>query len=199
MRVLPALLLAVSALAGCIQEDAPLDAASTDAAAPAADAAPAPEAGGSAAAPDAPAAPASLALAYEGRTGRWVCAPSGVNSCTGLPGGQGGENSFYEVALPQPSRVEGTLTWTAASPLTQSLSLALLAMTSCGDDCFEGDVLVRIEGASPLTIEAADLDLPTEAALHISVSIPGPDAPGPVHASYSVEQTFAFEGIASRG
>ena len=190
--LLPLAVLAL--LAGCIvEEDPPVAATVTPPTpeptpqeeTPAADVAPA-------AAPPAP-PPTPAPVSYSGRTGRWACAPDGPATCKGVDLGAKGENALFVLPYANATRVEGTLTWTASTPATAKLTLTLILLAPCDAACEPAPPLARVEGASPLAIEA-DVDLPPGALLALVVEEPQP-VDAPLSYGVSVEQAFAFDGV----
>lgn len=186
----------LATLAGCFSPE-PIDAASAEPAEPAA-----PVAASMAAAPGAegaaPLVAATFPYAMEGRTGSSLCAPSGPNSCRGTSI-SGGENTFTELAYEgQPQAVDATLTWSAATPATERMHLAVFAARSCGDGCIEwgGDGFFEmVAGVSPLSLSASDVFLAEGETLMMSIGLDRSLPPtSPVYFFYSVEQAFAVEG-----
>lgn len=192
MRGLPALVL-LAALAGCVvEEDPPATAALEVPPSPEAEEAPVDAPAPSPPAPQAPPAPRVEPLAYEGRTARWACVPDGPSSCKGRGLGAEGENVVFVVPHAGVLRVEGALSWTAATPATEELRLSLAAAEPCGDACLEWVVLAEAAGPSPLAL-AEDVALPPGAALALLVAHAVPQ-PTPLVMEASLDQAFAFEG-----
>lgn len=144
--------------------------------------------------------PREFPFAFEGRTGTNACVPAGPNSCVGLPaGGTPSENTFNELLYEgTPKSVEATLVWEAATPATEDMYLAVFAVRSCGDQCFEwgGDSFYEVvSGPSPLTLSATGVFLGENETLQVKVGLERkvPYTPG-VFFFYSIDQEFTIEG-----
>jgi len=87
--------------------------------------------------------------------------------------------------------VRGTLTWTAASPATETMSVIVLF--PCGDGCWTGTAdSSSVVGTSPLAVEFDLVGLDGRVALWFS-SYQGASEAG-AWAGVSAPQEFAFEG-----
>lgn len=88
--------------------------------------------------------------------------------------------------------VNATLTWDPVSPVTEELRFGLA--WSCEDGCtFE-----YVEGASPLTIEMADLGITSDLSIFVWTPDQGPDNdPTTLHATH--DQPFTIEGQVATG
>ena len=203
MRALVLLALVLPAFAGCIADDepTPVEAAGVqdpphDASDPA-PASPEPEADPTPAADegDAPerAAPgptdARFAQAFDGLLEKTACVPAGPDACVS-PLGVGSWHALdYDGA---PSHATLTLSWEAASPVTESLGFVLVVVKSCGDGCKEGKGVGHAEGASPLTLDA-DVDVPDGAWLE-TIVYPPRLTPSPVYGMVTTDQPYKVEG-----
>lgn len=194
MRTLP-LLLALALLGGCLgspdAETAAVQNAAVDAAA---------DASANATADAAPAGPAEriAPFAFEGNTGTWACAPSGPDSCTGLPTGVDSENTFAPLEYEgNASAVTAMLTWTASTPATDTMYISVFAVRSCGEGCFEAteeSYWAVVEGVSPLALDATGIELAPEETLYIHVGVASHTPQPPVPFFYGVDQAFSLEG-----
>lgn len=203
MRTFALTLSALVLLAGCISGDEPVESADIQAP-PGADA-PAAASTSAEATAESAAAPAPVSAAFpfsfEGKTGTWVCAPDGPNSCRGLPVGSDSSNTFAPLEYEGTAEAaDVTLTWSAATPATSEMYLVLFAIRSCGDGCFEWDsdtYFQGIMGPSPLTLSASDIKLGANETLYLHVSTVDMTPPLPVVYGYSLEQAFSVEGTVS--
>lgn len=196
MRIF-ALLLALL-LAGCLAGEEPVETQSADAAAATVDAAGAQEAPVTSA-PEAAPVVAEFDFGWEGRTSTSICAPSGPNSCTGLPVSSPGENTFVELEYEGvPNAVEATITWSATTPATAEIYAYVFAARSCGESCWEMDDTMFglfASGPSPLTLSAPDVVVREDEVLMIHLGTMDPTPPVPVAMGYSLEQAFSLEGV----
>lgn len=131
-------------------------------------------------------------LEYAIGTGFVACDPNLPNGCIGesvVPG-----DSF--VRLPFEGTVTGVdlvLTWSAQTPLTQTLGAVIAyGHETCGTDCIDVVDAIFVEGTSPLTVSTGDLASAGADIVYISVYEPRPDLP--VSYSVSIEQTVSIEG-----
>ena len=157
--LLPASLLVLAALAGCMGPEASPEEASPGKDEPGSDR---PAMSPAAATPEGDDAPVNasslrtLPLAVEGNVGTgFMACVLPLQVCPGVAP-VAGDNGL--VVGEQRGRVAGgelTLSWTAASPATEELSFGLMLMGSEGEACPSAD-LGTVQGASPLVIEAAD-------------------------------------------
>lgn len=154
---------------------------------------------GEAAPAGAPAAapPRQVDVSFRGTTGHWACLPSGPNSCSGYGLGDG-EGAVHEIMEANLTAVQGTLTWTAATPATATLGVWAAAMTSCGEGCWEGTEIGGAEGTSPLAVDLQDVDLGPGEIVMLHVYYVEPADP-PVVMGWSLGQAFSFEGQATVG
>lgn len=141
--------------------------------------------------------PTTVPVAYEGRTPTAACVPIAPNTCMGAPVSVAGENTYYVLeneGIPQ--RVALTVTWTAATPATAQLKATLLAVRSCGEDCWEGEPLAEsVTGASPLAVGLDAVDLGEYDSLAVRVEN-APLVPRPPMVFYylALDQAFKVEG-----
>lgn len=166
-----AALLPLSALAGCLDQDV------------------APAATDLAAADELPPTPArtNVTIAEDGATptGAAVCSP--IAGCHGQ--WQASEASSFQQRLGGVlDAAELTLTWDAASPATETLMLGI-AISEDGEWRFETE-----QGASPLTLSRAGLDIPADAEVWVYVNA-HKCTPTPVAPCVSTSQPFHLEGV----
>lgn len=136
-----------------------------------------------------------LPVAWEGNLGTWGGACTDGAGCVF----QQVEGDTTDLVLERPgTNLTGanlTLTWTAASPATEELGFAIMVMATC-DGC-ESPMEEWVEGASPLTLALADLDLALDAdhVIHVYVynAQGGVDA-GVAWAGGTPDQAFAVAG-----
>lgn len=199
------------ALAGCLAEE-PVESAATDCsgsasarangasasadcdgASASADGASA-SAGGQSARPEASAEGAAptravVPFAEEGSTfhGGAVCAPPTGCVGSGLPAP--GESWFEPSLSGMLDEAELTLTWSAATPLTEELILGIAYETEDGATDF-----VTVQGASPLTLAEKDLGIPAGNIQGIYVNAFQCNGALVVWGCASSEQPFTLEG-----
>lgn len=193
--LLVVLALVLAATAGCVAKDtpptgtdvvAPANAPEDAGAAPAMDASAAPEAS--------PAAPRTLPLALDGNVGTgFIACAFPVERCEGMAAAPGSKELYVE---DEAGRVLGgrvELTWTAASPATQSLSLGLMLMGGEGCDSLD---LGTTKGPSPLAIDVAPVprDLCQGELVHAWVAGEHWGTQGPTYYQVDVDQEFRLEG-----
>lgn len=184
-------------MAGCVGTDPETSAAHqapTRAASPSSEPSPSP----AGAAPDALAnasRPTTTPLAWDGRLSATACVPQELHVC-GRPSAPGLEDdNLLELSFPGvPRSLSATLSWTAASPLTEKLGANVFIVKSCGDGCWEGTAISDpVQGPSPLSL-AMDLPTPGEdEMLAIYVFQPGL-FPDPLYGYARTEQAFRLDG-----
>lgn len=187
------LLVVAVLLAGCLAPATDVTPSATNTSLPptGVDLAPANDTAALAAAPEA-STEATVALAWDGNTGTFVCAPDGVGSCRGM-----------ELARPDavhvpglPGRATGvtlTVTWTPATPTTLELGAVAGAFEPCGGSCWTWTEAAATRGASPLVLEAPDLALAPGETLGFLVYTPCAVAAPPLFACADVDQAFHVE------
>lgn len=127
----------------------------------------------------------------EGNTYNGVFACAAV-TCQGsdLPTSGSGETWFEPKLDGKLVGADLTLTWTAATPLTEELLLGIAYEKDDG----EMDWIVAT-GPSPLVLSESGLDLPAETVKFVYVNpYKCQGGPVPVIACYGVEQAFTIEG-----
>lgn len=138
-------------------------------------------------------------FAWEGNFPVAACVPSGPRACVGEHVGTWKTWEFLPLTG-EATLVEATLSWEAAAPDTEELSLALLMWKSCGADCWQGRVVGDpVLGASPVTLSIASPEMdPGYEGLGLMVGQKRPlFAPAglPLLAYVQHEQPFSVEGI----
>lgn len=139
--------------------------------------------------------PDPVDVAWDGALPILVCAPSGLNSCMGQSVSTGKDDSLFIDADPATWTGQLTLTWQAASSLTEDLSFGLTFFQKCGATCWQGmGVGDRVTGPSPLVLDLSSLEAPAGSrGLWISVHAEKL-TPDPVHAIVTPGQDFHAEG-----
>ena len=114
---------------------------------------------------EAPAAPsiATMPLSFEGKTQTFVCIPSALPRCgAALPS----ETERYVPEFEgEPRSAHVVLTWTAASPLTETLVLHIEGVAGCDEPC-------HAMGTSPLELRVDDITLADDWELTIHAFVP---------------------------
>lgn len=140
--------------------------------------------------------PRSFSFEYEGTTGLWGCWPSGPGSCVGGPGVPP-ENTFQmQHHQGTPLGVNVTVTWSAASPLTDELSLRIVTAYKDGSQWAGWQTRLVVNGTSPLQVSAFDLGVAANESFGIGIGYPPktpPPPPGYIM-EYALPQDFAVEG-----
>jgi hypothetical protein len=139
------------------------------------------------------ATPVTTPIAWDGSLDAAACVPTGPGTC--LPPVPHTDDDRVNLEFPGvPQTLSASVTWTASSPLTESLYAGVALMKSCGEGCREfAPVGDAVQGASPLALDA---DLPTpgpDETLVILVWQP-PFLPSPLHGYARAEQAFHVEG-----
>lgn len=184
-------LVLVVLLAGCLDATPTADAELDTAEAAPAQAAPAT---GNATLATAPPAVTELVVALDGRTGTYALACAPPVGCTGHTAAPGDAQVLFEGVAGRPDGGELSLTWTATSPATETMSFGV--MTMYGGEACEGIDLGVASGRSPLVIDvaAADRALCPEEVLHIWVSGGTDVNQAPFYATANLDQPFHLEG-----
>jgi hypothetical protein len=118
------------------------------------------------------------------------CAPSGPDQCSGQSL-QEGETSFTFGRAPLGAVLD--LTWTAGSPLTQELGFFVMLTTSCGDGCTQSHSIAEAQGASPLHIEVAGIQVAEGESVAVGVGT-GSRTPSPAYTTFETPQDFTVTG-----
>lgn len=108
-------------------------------------------------------------MQWGGKLGRSFCAPTGPGSCMGAGFG---DDSFHILDEPGVRSLDLVLSWEAETPLTSSLTFSAFVVKPCGDRCYEwvDKPSADAEGASPLALTLAGIDLAADEAVAIAVS-----------------------------
>lgn len=140
--------------------------------------------------------PAPIDISWDGAMELQVCAPSGPNSCMGFSQALAAKGDTLLVEAP-PAAWNGslTLTWTASSPVTETLQLGLTFYKMCGSACWEsvGTGGVSVSGTSPLELDVGGTAPAASEGLWIWVREERL-TPDPVYAIVSPGQDFHVEG-----
>ena len=172
MRVpLLALLLLLPLVAGCLGTEEPADLAARSADAADADAtADAPPAPADGTAAPAPAEPVATPFSFDGVVEQYLCAPGGPGWCASpVPMGSGAQRT----ALGDYASASLTLSWEAAGPVTEELTLTVSAARPCAEGCWEYRRIADATGTSPIALDVADLALEEGETLSVGVHAPG--------------------------
>lgn len=134
-------------------------------------------------------------LSWSGKLGTRACVPTGPGSCRTVPP-VGSSDARRELDLDgRPLEASVVMTWTPASPLTETLVLHFVGVRSCGEDCTSIRYLpdAGAKGTSPLTVEVASLALEPDETLGMEVATPRA-LPSPLFAFATTDQDFEVEG-----
>jgi hypothetical protein len=103
------------------------------------------------------------------------------------------ENQFYRVPLTgQPLAAAATLTWDAATPVTEKLQVTMRVLRSCGDGCFDVAETWSARGASPITLDRVEFASRPGDVLRVDVEVP-PQVDDP-RVVVTAEQAFRVAG-----
>lgn len=139
--------------------------------------------------------PEPLSISWDGTTDLFVCVPAGPNMCMGPAIFMSGDDT-HVVAVREIRSGTVTLEWSAATPLTSSLTFRAASATSCGDGCWSSTETfsVSASGTSPLTLDLGGATLVDEEELYIWVRPDRLPLPDPLWGYVSTEQPFHVEG-----
>lgn len=143
--------------------------------------------------------PVDLVVSFDGKLDNEVgaCEFNQAGQCVATPTGTGSSAWMQDLAG-SPTSILLEMTWQAATPATQTLVLVVVACPESEEGHVACELIDRVEGSSPLTMEATHL-LPSEAAtLHVWGYMPSalPESPVPgAWVWYEVDQPFHVEGI----
>lgn len=192
-----ALLAAALALAGCMGGDAAPDATTAAVDAPAAPT----DAAAQEAIEDAtlePPAPIETPVAFDGALTNYVVACESATGTVGCQGTPASTTSGWDIPHEGGNLTAFALemTWTAASPATQTLGMHVFGCAEAEDGSITCEVYASAEGASPLTLAATGLAVPPGQTMRAFAFRPSelPPSPIPGFVYYELEQTFHVEG-----
>lgn len=132
----------------------------------------------------------SMTWASQLSSGVWVCEQEIVQNCTGHELSEGQEMLHREFSG-SPRGAKLRLSWSATSPFTSNLTFGLMGM--CLENCTGGGYTRMVEGASPLTIDAKDIQVRDNEVFCLFVSMPQIEA-GTVFVYASFRQEFRVDG-----
>lgn len=154
----------------------------------------APTTSGSAnATPPADAAPTLATLPYEWSSSiaNEICVGATLIGCVGLVATEGRDDIPPFAGTPKSAKLE--LAWEAAPGGIGTMDFALVRAVACeGDGCWDGEAIVSVTGASPLTLES-DIEL-AEGEFIVVYARPASMLPEPLFGYAHLESAFSVTG-----